>query len=704
MNRTVCMIRAALLACLISAGVGGVTLAADSDHLPLPGAEPDNWLAAGRDFHDTRFSPLQQITEANVARLGLAWSYDLDTHRGQEATSVVVDGVLYTTTAWSKVLAFNAATGARLWQFDPHVPGQTGFRACCDVVNRGVAVWNHRVYVAALDGRLFALDARSGKPLWSRQTVDPARPYTITGAPLVADGRVVIGNAGGEYGVRGYVSAYDAVTGKRIWHFYTVPGDPAKGFETPELAAAAKTWSGTWWIDGGSATVWNSFSYDPKLDLLYFGTGNASPWGRDNKPRTGPDGKDHDSLYATSIVAVHLKTGRYAWHFQVVPGDHWDYDATQNLILATLPIKGTDREVLMQASKNGFFYVLDRRTGEFLSASNFVPVNWTTGLDPKTGRPAVTPAAKYYESGTEWINQPGTLGGHNWQPMAFSPQTGLVYIPAQENPDSFVRDPNFQIRPGRWNLGLDPTTTAAPRDPKAMQSSLAGLKGYLIAWDPAAQREVWRAQQKGPWNGGVLATAGNLVFAGTASGELAAYRASDGQSLWSFATQTGVLAAPMTYSVDGRQYVSVLVGWGGSYPLYAGPLAFKSGHQVNRSRLLTFALDAHGALPPLDPEPARTVRASNAPVDRTQADRGATAYARTCSVCHGDAAIGGGVLPDLRYSAALGNDAFWRAVVNDGALTSQGMIGFKTALGAAEISDIRAYLTLEAQRAPAAGH
>jgi alcohol dehydrogenase (cytochrome c)/quinohemoprotein ethanol dehydrogenase len=651
---------------------------------------------AGQDDTETHFSTLRAINTDNVGHLGLAWSYDLDTRRGQEATPIVVDGVLYTSTAWSKVLAFNAVSGRLLWQFDPQVPGATAIHACCDVVNRGVAIWHKRVYVATLDGRLIALNARDGKPIWSVSTVDATRPYASTGAPLVVGNRVIIGNAGAEYGVRGYVSAYDAGTGKLAWRFYTVPGDPAKGFETPELASAARSWSGQWWLDGGGATVWNAFSYDAALDLLYFGTGNASPWGRKEVSPT-----PLDNLYASSIVAVHATTGRYAWHFQTTPGDHWDYDADQNLTLATLPVNGKPRPVVMLAAKNGFFYVLDRRSGELLSADNFVPVNWTTGLDPKTGRPAINPEARYYDTGKVWVSQPGALGAHSWQAMAFNPATSLVYIPAQEVAQPYLHDPAFQRQTVGMNNDLDMATTSLPDDPAVQQSVMATLKGYLCAWDPVARRERWRVPHRGPWNGGILATAGNLVFQGTASGALQAFDARDGRKLWSYAVQTGVLAAPMTYAINGRQYLAVMVGWGGVFPLVAGELSFKSGHQVNRSRLLVFALGAIAKLPALVAEAPSTILAPVMPVDPQQAARGAKLYTRDCGGCHGDAAIAGGVVPDLRFSAALANDEFWRTVVDEGALSSAGMIGFKSVLTTEQIQDIHAYLTQRAQAAAA---
>jgi len=655
--------------------------------------EPQNWLITGHDYSDQRFSPLKSINDGNVGQLHLAWYYDLDTHRGQEATPVVVDGVMYSTSAWSKVQAFEAATGRLLWQFDPHVPGSIAIHVCCDLVNRGVAVWMGRLYVATLDGRLISLDAQTGKPLWSVATTDPTRPYAITGAPLATGGRIIIGNAGAEYGVRGYVSAYDALTGKLLWRFYTVPGDPAKGFENEALARAAKTWSGEWWKDGGGGTVWNSLSYDPELDLVYFGTGNGSPWGR--KPGEGSKG---DSLYAASILALHAASGAYAWHYQTTPADEWDYDSDQTVALATLNIAGKARKVLMQANKNGFFYVLDRATGELLSAKNFVPVNWASGVDPKTGRPQVLPQARYAYTGGLWVGSPGGLGAHNWMPASFSPATGLEYIPAQELPFPFLTDKEFKPVELGVNMAIDLAATSLPQDPKTKAQVLAGLKGYLLAWDPVAQREVWRVTYRGPWNGGLLSTAGNLVFQGSAAGEFAAYRASDGRKLWSFAAQTGVVAAPMTFAVGAKQYVTVLAGWGGAFPLVAGELSFKSGRQVNRSRVLTFALEGTAQLPAASPLSEPRLAAPSVPPEPTLAAEGAKQYALRCGSCHGDAAVSGGLVPDLRYSAALVNDALWKAVVEDGAHEANGMVSFKPEATHAQLEAVRAFLIQRAQQ------
>ena len=662
-------------------------------------AEPHNWLSTGRDYSDARFSPLKDINDATAGRLGLAWYYDLDTRRGQEATPVVVDGVMYTTSAWSKVQALEAATGRLLWQFDPQVPGRVAIHVCCDLVNRGVALWKGRVYVGTLDGRLIALDARSGRPVWSVRTVSSAPPYTITGAPLAVAGRIIIGNAGAEYGVRGYVSAYDAASGRLVWRFYTVPGDPAKGFENAHLAQAAQTWPAGWWKSGGGAAVWNSFSYDPQLGLLYFGTSNVQPWARNL-----PSGARADSLFCASIIAVHAATGAYAWHYQTTPGDMWDYDSTQTLTLATLVIGGRPRQVIMQANKNGYFYVLDRGIGQLLSANNFVPVNWARGIDPQSGRPLVNSDARYDVTGKLWVGQPGALGAHNWTPMSFSPLTGLIYIPAQEAPLPYLADHGAKPVVLGTNMGLDQAATSLPQDPTARAQALAGLKGYLSAWDPVAQREAWRVVHPGPWNGGTLATAGNLVFQGTAAGSFEGYRANDGRRLWSFAAQTGIIAAPMTYAVAGRQYVTVLAGWGGAFPLVSGALAFKSGRVVNHSRVLTFALDSHLQLPPVDDTPAAMPAPPAAPVDTGLAAQGAREYARRCGSCHGDAAVSGGLMPDLRYSLALSNEALWNAVVRDGALQSQGMIGFKAELPPAQQAAVRAYLIQRAQESYSAEH
>ena len=623
-------------------------------------AEPQNWLSTGRGYDETRFSPLDQINGDNVGRLRLAWSYDLDTDRGQEATPLAVDGKLFTTTAWSKVQAFDAASGRLLWQFDPKVPGTAAVKACCDVVNRGAAYWNGRVYVGTIDGRLIAIDANSGSPVWSVQTTDPESNNTITGAPRIVKGRVIIGNGGAELGARGYVSAYDANTGAKVWRFYIVPGDPQRPdgeiSDKPLKQLAAKTWSGKWWTHedggGGGGTAWDSMAYDPKLDLLYIGTGNASYW---NKAVRSPG--DGDNLFVASILALRPKTGEYVWHYQQTPGDQWDYTSTQNMILATIPVEGKPRKVLMHAPKNGYFYVIDRETGKLLSAKPYVPINWSTGIDPKTGRPAIVPAARYDKTGKPWLALPAGIGGHNWQPMAYSPQTGLVYIPAQEVPSIFETDPDFQRRPTGSNYSIKLDMFDPPTDPATKAAIRKIPKGYLLAWDPVKQVEVWRSPHPGLINGGVMATAGGLVFEGDMDGRFNAFAAGTGKKLWSFDAQSGIMAAPVSYAVNGRQYVTVLAGFGGAMGMGGGEAMWgNDGPRRNKSRVLTFALDGQApALPALP----KLVRPPLAPPpafgDAAMIEAGRKRFLNTCMACHGAGAVSTGITPDLRYSAAIGD-------------------------------------------------
>ncbi len=504
-------------------------MAANVDAARLTDADRDarNWMSYGRTYSEQRFSPLARIDASNAAQLGLVWFADFDTNRGQESTPLVIDGVLYVSTAWSMVRAFDAKTGRPLWSYDPKVPRALGVRGCCDVVNRGVAAWQGKLYLGTFDGRLIALDAATGKPVWSVMTVDPTKPYTITMAPRIVKGRVLIGNSGNEFGVRGYLSAYDAGTGALAWRFYTVPGNPALGFETPAMEMAAKTWFGEWWKLGGGGTVWDAISYDPQLNLVYFGVGNGAEWNREYRSA----GKG-DNLFLSSIVAVNADTGAYVWHYQATPGDEWDYDADQQLVLADLNIAGQARQVLIQANKNGFLYVLDRKTGQLISANPFTPVTWASGVDLASGRPIELPDSRYDKTGKSVQLMPGALGAHNWQPMAFNPSTGLVYIPAQEIGMGYADIKDFKPAAIGWNLGVATTNTE-------------GVKGYLVAWDPVAAKERWRVVQAGPWNGGVLTTGGNLVVEGNATGAVAAYRADTGAPLWSAATETPVMAAPM---------------------------------------------------------------------------------------------------------------------------------------------------------------
>ncbi len=674
-------------------GEDGITaamlLGADEDHA--------NWITHGRTYSEQRFSPLDQISTENVGELGLAWFDDMDTARGQEATPLVIDGKLYLTTAWSKVRAYDAATGEKLWSYDPEVPGETAVKACCDVVNRGLATWGNSLFLGTLDGRLVALDRDTGEVQWETVTVDQEQSYTVTGAPRVINGKIIIGNGGAEFGVRGYVAAYDAENGEELWRFYTVP-DGTEGGESPEyLQRASETWNtdvlaGNDAI-GGGGTVWDSMAYDPDLNLLYIGVGNGSPWNRAYRS-PGEDGTgEGDNLYLSSIVALNPDTGEYAWHYQTTPGETWDYTATQHIILADMEFDGEERQVLMQAPKNGFFYVIDRATGEFISGTPYVGLNWATGIDDN-GRPIENPETRIDKTGAPALVLPGPLGGHNWHPMAYHPGENLVYIPAFEA--GMIYAPEADWKPDRargFNVGFNLGAGDLPPDLGFRRQVAGTVKGMLVAWDPVAGEAKWTVEHPGPWNGGLLATGGGLVFQGTAGSEFNAYDAGTGEKLWSFAAQTGVVAPPITYTVDGEQYVAVLAGWGGAYALSVdGSLIADKAPVRNVSRLLVFKLGGSAELPaemelaslPLDP-----------PASRASAETialGGEKYARYCAVCHAPGAVGSTVLPDLRRSGTLGNAQAWRAVVNDGILKDNGMASFADSLTAEEMEAIRAYV------------
>ncbi len=665
------------------AGVNGERIIGADD-------EPGNWLSYGRNYQEERYSPLHEVNTGTISDLGLAWYWDTGTTRGLEATPIVVNGIMFTSGAWSVVWAHDAKTGALLWTYDPQVPRAWGKEACCDVVNRGVAVWNSKIYVGTLDGRLVALDAGTGKPVWSVQTTDPDRAYTITGAPRIVKGKVLIGNGGAEYGVRGYVTAYDAETGEQAWRFYTVPGDPSKPFEGKHLEQAAKTWrGGKWWEVGGGGTAWDAMAFDPELNLLYIGVGNGAPW---NRYIRSPGGGDN--LYLASIVAVDPDDGTMVWYYQTTPGDSWDYTATQHMILADLTIDGVQRKVIMQAPKNGFFYVLDRTNGEFISAEAYVPVNWATRVDPETGRPVENPDTNY--ANEPRLVRPAPYGGHNWQPMAYNRDTGLVYIPALDIPFSFAQDNAFRYKPMEWNTGIDLKQTIPPKDPDTMVAALSQVKGHLAAWDPVAQKEVWRVDDESSWNGGVLTTAGNLVFQGLSDGKLAAYTADTGKLVWEFPTHVGIVAPPVTYTVDGEQYVSVVAGWGGAFALASGVPRHKD-NVLTEGRILTFKLGGKAQLPEPQvayleiPEPPAMAATPE------QVAKGESLYHTYCAVCHGPGAVSaGGGTPDLRYSSVDVHKA-WDAIVRQGAFTGKGMASFSHVLSEDDAKAVEGYVVSQAQ-------
>ncbi|WP_289138386.1 PQQ-dependent dehydrogenase, methanol/ethanol family [uncultured Pseudomonas sp.] len=646
--------------------------------------EPGNWMSHGRTYDEQRYSPLDRVNAGNVGQLGMAWTTKLDIDSGTEATPLVVDGVMYTTGAFSIVYAINAATGELLWKYDPKVPAENLGQGCCGPVNRGVAVWQGKVYVGSFDGRLIALDAGTGQPVWSVDTlIDRSKSYSITGAPRIVKGKVLIGNGGAEFGVRGYVTAYDADTGKQIWRFYTVPGDPKLPPENAAMAKAMKTWDGDGWVKwGGGGTVWDSMAYDPQLDLLYVGTGNGSPWNYQFRS----NGKG-DNLYVSSILALRPDTGEYVWHYQITPQDQWDFTATQHMILADIEMNGSVRKVIMQAPKNGFFYVLDRTNGKLLSAKNFVPVNWASGIDLQTGRPILTGAADY--SKEPKVVQPSFLGGHNWHPMSYSPKTGYVYIPAQYTLAELkaAKVPQFLANKSVVNFGLD--VPDLPEDPKVLNQIRDAWSGELIAWDPVKQKAAWKQPYVSAGNGGTLATAGNLVFQGTADGRVVAYRADTGQPLWEHRANSGVMAGPVTYTVNGEQYVAFSVGWGGILPLLTGPLTNK-GKVRAESRVIAFKLGATGELPPPKAAPVLPTTRQVLTATPEQLVQARGMFNGLCAGCHGLNAISGGVVPDLRYLDDNKHAAFPAFV--SGALINKGMPNFSDILQREDMELLRQYL------------
>jgi len=660
----------------------------DLDDAALRAADADSaeWLSYGRTYTEQRHSPLRQVDEQSVSRLGLAWSVDFQTLRGLEGTPLVSDGVMYATSAWSVVYAIDARSGTVLWRYDPAVPKDHAKFVCCDVVNRGVALFHDKVYVGTIDGRLVALDRKTGAPVWSVQTTPKDGPYAITGAPRIAAGRVLIGNAGSEYAVRGFISAYDAGSGALAWRTYMVPGDPAKPFESEALKRAAATWSGQWYKAGGGASPWDPIVYDPTLDLVYVGTGNANPW----YPELRGD-KEGDNLYASSIVAIKASTGEFVWHYQTTPGDSWDYDATQPITLADLTIDGRPRKVLMQPNKNAFFYVIDRETGKLISATPYAAMTWATGMDAN-GRPIVNPAAKPSRTGV--IVSPADYGGHNWNPTSFSPTTGWMYLSVTDGGMLLhVVDSAFTLNTNDRTMGMNYRYDGPL---KAKRDSMPPPKGRLIAWDPVAHREAWRVEHPVLRSGGTLSTAGNIVFQGRADGIFAAYRATDGRMLWQYDAKVGIAAAAMTYAVDGVQYVAVLA---------APPAQFADPKvRTGPGRLLVFALDGKATLPsfvrdtsPIPP-PALEVKATTAEIKE-----GGGLYRSYCARCHNPEQnlVNSGAIPDLRRSNAATHATF-EAIVRGGARRSLGMPSFSSDISSDQAKLIQAFVLDLARQASSA--
>jgi quinohemoprotein ethanol dehydrogenase len=659
--------------------IRAVTQAIDAAAIQANAATSKDWPTISADYAETRHSKLAEINAANIKGLGLVWTYNLESTRGVEATPVVVDGIMYVTASWSVVHAIDVRTGKRLWSFDPKVPRNFGEKACCDVVNRGVALYQGKVYVGAFDGRLIALDAATGAKVWEKDTViDHKRAYTITGAPRVANGKVIIGNGGAEFGVRGYVTAYDAATGEQKWRWFTVPGDPSKPFEDESMKRAAATWdpSGKYWEVGGGGTAWDTIAFDPELKLVYIGTGNGSPW---SHKRRSPKGGDN--LYLASVVALNVDTGAYVWHYQETPGDNADYTSTQPIILADLKIAGKPRKVILHAPKNGFFFVIDRTNGALISAKNFVPVNWAKGYG-KDGRPIET--AKARPEGP-FDSIPGPYGAHNWHPMSFNPATGLVYLPAQNVPIGLMDDKEWTkgaVLDGRtatgngWNTGM--IINAVPPVSKPF--------GRLLAWDPVAQKEAWRVEHVSPWNGGTLTTAGNLVFQGTADGRFVAYNAKSGKKVWESPTGTGVIAAPSTYVVDGKQYVSIAVGWGGAYGV-----SQRANDKIGLGTVFTFALGGKAPSPPFVAQQLEGLL-TGVKYDPALVQAGLGLYVSHCVICHGVPGVNrGGNIPNLGYVKTEMISDLAKYVFN-GVYTASGMPDFTGRLTAADLEKLKAFI------------
>ena len=643
---------------------------------------PADWLSYGRNYAEDRYSTLEQVNKDNIKNLGLAWSLIIGTDKGVETTPLVVDGIMYLTGSWSKVFAVNATTGKLIWTYDPEVPGHFGQRACCDVVNRGVALYKGKVYLGTLDGRLVALDAANGDGVWETLTVDTTKPYTITGAPRIVDAKVIIGNGGAELGVRGYVSAYDPETGKMVWRFYTVPGDPSKPFESEEMKMAAGTWTDNWWQYGGGGTVWDAMAYDPTLKLLYIGTGNGSPWNRQHRSPGGGD-----NLFLSSILALNPGNGKLVWYYQTTPGDTWDYTATQHLVLADLMINGEMRKVIMQAPKNGIFYVLDRTNGKLISARPYTYINWATGIDSITGRPNENDFSRYGNENV--VIFPGPIGAHNWQPMAYNHQTKLMYIPVRDLSMVYGRNDAWkynQVSGFGSGIGWNTATGYDQARPLKKAVDPPQLSERLSAWDPVQQREVWSYQHKSMWNGGLLATSAGLVFEGTSDGRFMAFDASNGKVLWEKDLGTGIIASPVTFQVGDTQYVTIAVGWGG-----AMGKGSKFTKQIYPGTLYTFALNRNAAMPQFMKPAEKILIDVEVTATPEQIQRGTTLFVQYCGVCHGDIGGGGGNVPDLAYSSEATYKIF-NDVLLKGLLGRKGMPNFSARLHDSDATAIRNYV------------
>ena len=669
-----------LAACLLVAGSGAASLAVGREGSPAT----VNWTNTGGPLDESGFSKLAKINTKTVGKLGLAWGLDLDNEVSLEATPLAVDGVLYFSGSYCAVYAVDVVSGKVLWKYDPQIWKRSPAKFRTNFgVNRGVAYAGGRIFLGALDGHLTALDAKTGKVEWEVQTVPEKSLHTITGAPRVFNGKVIIGNAGADSNQRGFVTAYDQKTGKQLWRFYMTPASPDQNKGDPIMEMAAKTWGGEYWkVGGGGGTVWNGITFDPELNRIYLGGGNAGPY----NPRVRSPGGG-DNLFVASIVALDADTGKYVWHYQENPKESWDYKATANMIATTLTIDGKRRKVLMQAPTNGFFYVIDRETGKLISAEKTGKVTWADHIDLATGRPVEAPNIRY-ETGDTFM-YPSMIGAHNWQAMSFNPQTGLVYIPYMQLGAHYTT----KVGPNDFSFGgMTAKGFVDPKDP-------SDGHGALLAWDPVRQKARWKAPIETIWNGGTLSTGGDLVFQGAADGYFTAYDATTGKTLWRFNAGLGIVGAPISYAVNGKQYVSVLVGYGGTTAALSDYLnvGWKFGAQPRR--LLTFSLDGKATLPP-SPGRDMAVHAVDDPsVVLNEEDVAAgRRLSIACIACHGiGLKAAGSPAPDLRESqVALTKEGLW-AVVHDGALADHGMPQFDFTEG--QVNKLYAYIRASAREA-----
>ena len=649
----------------------------------------NDWLSYGGDYTENHFSPLTEINDQNVEQLGLAWFHDIDVLPSTYSAPIAVDGVLYFASGFSVIQALNAITGEVLWRYDPQATEVAGERMRSAWGIRGIAYWEGKIFTGTVDGRLIAIDARTGRELWSVMTLEEGDGRYISGPPQVFNGKVVIGHGGGDFApVRGYVTAYDANTGRQVWRFYTVPGNPADGFENDAMRMAAETWTGEWWRYGGGGTVWHAMAYDPRYNRLYIGTGNGAPW---NQKIRSPEGGDN--LFLCSIVALDADTGEYVWHYQVNPGETWDYNAAMDIELADLQIEGRTRHVILHAPKNGFFYVIDREDGRLISAEPFAQnITWAERIDRETGRPVEVPAARF-PNGEPFIVFPSPVGAHSAEAMSFSRQTGLVYIPAIEQGRIYVDAPdlaNWSFTPGQViNNGIGPPPPNLTVPPGSNR---------LLAWDPIAQREAWSVPLQGAKNGSIMSTAGNLVFQGTVTGHLTAYAADTGRQVWSFDAHNGILAQPISYMAGGRQYITVLSGWRMTGTSGAG---LDWDYRTQHRRVLTFAIGGTAQLPADDITPAPFADEASFRIDTARAQQGAAIFGRRCALCHGGSLVAGGAAPDLRRSFIPLDNASLTAVLHEGVLRQNGMPQFAE-LTAEEIVSLQHYIRQQTRVAIAA--